>query len=251
MEKLTPTFIVDCHVCKAKVAALQKGIIEKLYYDEETSTPDGGERVMLGECPCCHCTLVGESLQIGMGGEYGDDVLWSDVIRVYPQPPKAFSSNRIPKVVSDSISEATKSLQANANIAACVMFGRALEAICRDLLEPATAIPVKPPQSPSPLPAAAKVPVSAPLQRSASKKPIMLGEGIRRLKDKGLIDQRLFDWSQQLQAFRNLAAHPTDISISRQDADDLKSFVCAIIEYVYDLTDKYNEFTARAAKKKK
>jgi len=237
-------------VCKAKVAALQKGIIEKLYYDEETSTPDGGERVMLGECPCCHCTLVGESQQIGMGGYDGDDVLWSDAIRVYPEPSKTFSSGRIPKVVSDLISEAMKSLQANANIAACVMFGRALEAICHDLLERTVAIPVQQPQSSSPLPAAATAPVSAPVKCSASKKPIMLGEGVRRLKEMGLIDQRLFDWSQQLQAFRNLAAHPTDIQISRQDADDLKSFVCAIIEYVYDLTDKYNEFTARATKKK-
>jgi uncharacterized protein YutE (UPF0331/DUF86 family) len=53
----------------------------------------------------------------------------------------------------------------------------------------------------------------------------MLGEGLRKLKEKGLIDQRLLDWSQELHAFRNIAAHPTDITISREEADDLRSFV--------------------------
>ncbi len=71
------------------------------------------------------------------------------------------------------------------------------------------------------------------------------------LKEKGIIDSRLYDWSQQLRAFRNLAAHAdTDVSsISRRDAEDLQSFVYAIIEYVYDLTDRYNEFKARLEKK--
>jgi hypothetical protein len=79
----------------------------------------------------------------------------------------------------------------------------------------------------------------------------MLGEGIRQLKDKGFIDDRLYDWSQQLHAFRNAAAHPTDEPISRDDAEDLQSFVYAIIEYVYDLTDRYAEFKERMQMKAK
>jgi Domain of unknown function (DUF4145) len=79
----------------------------------------------------------------------------------------------------------------------------------------------------------------------------MLGEGIRALRDKNVIDGRLFDWSQQLQAFRNLAAHPEDIAISREDAEDLQTFVYAIVEYVYDLTDRYNEFKSRAGARAK
>lgn len=53
----------------------------------------------------------------------------------------------------------------------------------------------------------------------------------------------------------NVAAHPTDEVISREDAEDLRSFAHAIVEYAYDLTDRYNEFKARIAvregKKKK
>jgi hypothetical protein len=70
------------------------------------------------------------------------------------------------------------------------------------------------------------------------------------LKERGIIDSRLYDWSQQLRVFRNLAAHAdTDAAISRQDAEDLQSFVYAIIEYIYDLTDKYNKFKERIDKK--
>jgi len=102
------------------------------------------------------------------------------------------------------------------------MFGRALETLCRDLL-----IDPKDPNPPK----------------------LMLGKGIAELKSKNIIDQRLFDWSEQLQAFRNIAAHPEGAPISRADAEDLQEFVYAIIEYIYVLTDRYEEFKERLARK--
>lgn len=112
------------------------------------------------------------------------------------------------------------------------MLGRALEAVCRDML-------VEPkPEEPS-------------SDNTPTKKSIMLGEGIQMLKEKGIIDDRLFDWSQQLHAFRNIAAHPEDVSISREDTEDLQTFVYAIIEYIYDLADRYSEFKERAERKAK
>jgi hypothetical protein len=232
-EKRLPTFIVDCPVCKAKVAAEEHGRISHTGgVDHEAGEVHYGISVGLGECPKCHSILVAESQQVGIRhfDAYEDE--WADPVRVYPDPPKAFTSPRIPKVVSESITEGLKSLQANANVAACVMFGRALEAICRNLLDTSAGTDTT-----------AKSGI-------AQNRPIMLGEGLRMLKDGGLIDQKLFDWSQQLHAFRNLAAHPTDIAISREEADDLRSFVIAIVEYVYDLTDRYNDFKERLEKKK-
>lgn len=187
--------------------------------------------MLVGICPGCRSILAGEIEQTGFENYDSYEDRWSDVVRIYPKPPKAFSSYRIPRVVKDSLNEADRSMQAGANIAACVMLGRALEALCRDILEPtpegttsaaAGATPAKP------------------------KKKIMLGEGIKKLRDKKVIDDRLYDWSQQLQAFRNLAAHPEDISISREDAEDLQTFANAIVEYIYDLADRYEEFKARA-----
>jgi len=232
-EKPKATFIVDCPKCKAKVAAEQHGCINRPGFVDYEGSEHYGVRVLLGCCPKCKSILVGESQQTGIEGFDALEDEWDDAVRVYPDPPKAFRSARIPRVVSDSIVEGMKSLQAGASVAACVMFGRALEAICRDLLEPSVCtVPGQQPPS------------------AAPKRHIMLGQGIQKLKEKGIIDQKLLDWSQELHAFRNLAAHPTDIAISREEADDLRSFVFAIVEYIYDLTDRYNEFKERQAKKK-
>jgi hypothetical protein len=217
-------FIVDCHICKAKVAAIEFGQAERSYMDEDSQEPYG-QRVFIGKCPSCTTILVGESDQIDFDGYNAYDDGWSDIVRVFPSPPKSFSSERIPRVVSDSLNEADRSFQAGANIASCVMLGRALEALCRDILEP-------------------KAARAEPTDKKTNKK-LMLGEGIKKLRDAKIIDDRLYDWSQQLQAFRNLAAHPEDISISREDVGDLQTFVNAIVEYVYDLTDRYEDFKKR------
>lgn len=207
------TFIIDCPFCKAKVAAIEQGSGTYVYSDDDFEPV--GTKLIIGSCPNCRELLVGKTNQIAFEGYEGADRdRWSrNVVRVYPNPQKTFRSLRIPQSALESLSDADRSLQANANIAACAMFGRALEALCRDVL-------------------GAK---------------IMLGPGVTMLKDKGFIDERIYDWSQQLRAFRNLAAHPDEISVSKEDAEDLQSFVYAIFEYIYDLTDRYEEFKARTA----
>lgn len=181
--------------------------------------------LQVGKCPKCDILLVGQSEQVDFEGVNADEDRWSDAVRVFPNPPKTFSSHRIPKVALSSLDDADRSLQANAKFAACVMFGRALEAVCRDKL-------------------------LSNDQRKAGKK-IMLAAGIKQLRDKKIIDARLFDWSQELHAFRNLAAHPDEGSISREDAEDLQAFAYAIIEYIYDLTERYEEFNSRTGLQKK
>jgi regulator of sigma D len=136
----------------------------------------------------------------------------------------------MPKSLTASLNQADRCLQANANIAACVMFDRALEALCRDHLEDKNAL-------------------SDP---NVKKRPIMLSKGIQQLRTQNIIDDRLYDWSEKLQAFRNLAAHPDeDFDRSREDTEDLQAFAYAITEYVYHLTDRYNEFNARMVKRGK
>lgn len=118
-------------------------------------------------------------------------------------------------------------MQAGAETAACVMFGRALEALCHDILQPSDD------------------------ESRKTKRPIMLAQGIAKLKEANHIDQRLYDWSQELRAFRNVAAHASDEVISLRDAEDLQMFVYAIVEYVYDLADRYQQFKARLERTRK
>ncbi|MGO9240138.1 MAG: DUF4145 domain-containing protein [Bryobacteraceae bacterium] len=226
------TFIVGCPWCKAKVAAIEKGEAEQSGYSEEAGEPFGS-RLYVGLCPRCGSILAGESTLVRFKDYDAEEDEWSDVVRVYPDPPRTFTSHRIPRVVEDSLAEADRALQSNANTAACVMMGRALEAVCRHVLTPN--------QSGD----------QASAEGAPSRRPLMLGEGIKKLREKGVIDDRLYAWSQQLQAFRNLAAHPTDTSIDRQDAEDLQTFVRSIVEYIYDLADRYEEFKARIEMRKK
>jgi hypothetical protein len=223
-------FIIDCCWCKAKVAAKELGRATRQGSDPECGEPFG-HKLLIGECPTCRSLLAGESEQVDFGGYNADEDFWTDIVRVFPKPPKQFFSHRIPRQVTESLAEAERSLQASANTAACVMLGRALEAMCRDVLKNHDA-------------------KTAPEGQAPTKK-IMLGEGIKRLRELKVIDERLYDWSQELQAFRNIAAHPDDISITREDAEDLQTFAYAITEYIYDLADRYEEFKARIANRKK
>lgn len=227
------TFIVDCPTCKAKVAAEETGRGEDTGFDSEVGEPYGW-RLFVGKCPRCTNLIAAQSQQFRFKGWEGDDEdVWSDPVRVHPKPPKTFSSFRIPNSVTASLTEADIALQGNASLAACVMFGRALEGVCRDVLftrEEKKAI-----------------------REGTSKKRLMLGNGIKQLREKDLIDDRLYDWSQHLHAFRNLAAHPDmeGVSITREDAEDLQVFVYAIVEYIYDLADRYDEFKRRQESREK
>jgi hypothetical protein len=225
------TFIIDCPSCNAKVAAAKKGTAINKWFDYESGEPSAYQ-LAIGQCPNCSGLLVGESRQIRFEEYNAEFDEWEEFVRVYPKPLRTFVSLRIPRVVKESLNEAEKCLQANANTAACAMLGRALEAVCRDLLEPQSAS-------------------EKAEDEARPKKNIMLAAGIKQLKEKKHIDDRLYDWSLQLHAFRNLAAHPEDVSISREDTEDLQSFVYAIVEYVYDLTDRYNDFKERVESRKK
>jgi len=233
----TKTFIIDCPRCKAKVAAIETGCAEQGIDDPDYHEPYCC-KVLIGNCPRCRSVLVGETEQFAFEGinAYADK--WTDVVRVYPKPTKTFSSYRIPRVLKDSLNEADRALQAGANMAACLMFGRALEALCRDVLSPKTSIPETD-----------TVEITASPKKPPKK--IMLGMGIKKLKEEKIIDERLYNWSQELQAFRNIAAHPEDISISREDTEDMQTFVYAIVEYIYDLADRYDEFQDRAKQRVK
>jgi len=229
------SFIIDCSYCKAKVAAKSAGVAEAKGRDYDTNEPYG-ERLLVGQCPVCGTLLAGKCHQTAFE-DWGEEFdRWSEVVRVYPDPGKTFSSHRIPRVVTDSLTEADRALQGGAHTAACVMFGRALEALCRDVLDPPQTVGRKGE-------VASKVP--------AKKKQIMLAKGISELRERNLIDERLYDWSQQLHAFRNIAAHPDEISISVRDAEDLQTFVYAIVEYIYDLADRYDDFKLRIERRKK
>ena len=71
----------------------------------------------------------------------------------------------------------------------------------------------------------------------------MLGE----MKDKGRIDNRLWEWAESLRDVRNSASHFNDESVTRQDADDSLAFSEALLDYLYVLTARFEAMTRRRA----
>src|ERR1700676_2669272 len=133
-DKAADTFIIDCPFCRAKVAAIESGRGNEIGSWTDEQQPFH-YLAQVGNCPRCRTLLVGYSEQLDFA-EYGADYdRWSDIVRVHPKPIKTFISTRIPKVVKDSLAEADRCLQAGSPTAACVMLGRALEAIFHHLLK--------------------------------------------------------------------------------------------------------------------
>lgn len=173
-------------------------------------------RTYLLKCPSCTYALVGEATESWRdGNDY-----WPDLTRVYPKPRRLLGAE-IPETVRNSIDEAERCMQVGAFLAATAMCGRALEGICRH----------------------------------QSTKNTYLGAGLKELQDKGIIDARLYQWGDELREQRNNAAHATNELIHAQDASDVLAFTYAIIDYVYLLTNKFDQFqkrkNQREAKKKK
>jgi hypothetical protein len=70
-----------------------------------------------------------------------------------------------------------------------------------------------------------------------------------RSVERGIIDKRLHEWGDELRKHRNLAAHATDARFALADAKNLYDFSTAICDYVFVLTEKFEDFKKRQAKK--
>lgn len=169
-------------------------------------------RVYFLECPGCHQAMVGASDLIQVAFNRWE---FDTPNRLWPNPKKSLDFS-IPRSVRGAIEEARLCLQVKAYSACAVMCGRALEALCK--------------------------------AQGAKKK--QLAQGLKELKDNGIIDGRLYKWGDSLRERRNIGAHATDEEISRDDAIDVLDFTIAICEYVYVLAEKYEQFKAREEKRK-
>jgi len=157
----------------------------------EEFDPEAGEpyKISLLTCPACGSALVAGQSYYQVGAAKWE---WGGAIRLWPNPDDYLHWS-IPADVRNSLDEAQKSYKAGAFSCCAVMCGRALEAIC--------------------------------VERTNKNN---LSEGLVELKKMGVIDGRLFDWSESLRRERNLGAHATGTKTSRADARDVLEFATAI-----------------------
>lgn len=164
------------------------------------------------ECPVCESIILAWC-EIQQTAE--DDYDYVNPTRLYPEPP-AYLHSSIPQLVRHSLVEADKCVRAHAYSAVAVMCGRSIEAICK-------------------------------LKVNSTN----FAQGLKKLKDSKIIDDRLYEWGEALRRERNIGAHPSDEKITKEDAIDIFDFAKAICEYIFVLTERYEDYKDRKMKKKK
>jgi hypothetical protein len=72
-----------------------------------------------------------------------------------------------------------------------------------------------------------------------------LASALKEMKDKGVIESRLYEWADALRISGNEAAHGVSTSISPQDAKDILEFTNALLEYVFTFQERFKQFKER------
>lgn len=72
-----------------------------------------------------------------------------------------------------------------------------------------------------------------------------LSQSLKKLRDKQVIEQRLYEWAEALRSLGNQAAHGVGCAISHEDAQDTLDFTEALVNYVFTYQDQFHSFQQR------
>ena len=203
------SLLLNCPYCRARVAAEVHSDLG--HFDDEHPEIC----VSLARCPTCKHPLVAYEEDCGIGGDSTHPQrIWSVPLRLWPEPEVDLPA-AIPAEVAESMKEARVCLSTGTYTACVAMTGRGIEGLCHHF----------------------------------RTKKTQLFDGLKELRDREIIDKRLYEWADELRKHRNLAAHASGAAFQRQDAEDIFDFALAICDYVFVLSKKFEEFTKRTAAK--
>ena len=77
-----------------------------------------------------------------------------------------------------------------------------------------------------------------------------LAAALKEMKEKGIIENRLYEWADTLRISGNEAAHGVNLQVSQQDAKDILEFTQALLEYVFTFQEKFEQFKKRQSPSK-
>lgn len=166
-------------------------------------------RIAIVQCSRCFNWLVARQNFLGPIGPYEQEE-YSEAQRLWPSP-RVTLSLQIPEIIRTSLDEAQRCLDCGSYTASVAMTGRVLESICQHY----------------------------------NTREGNLFNGLKELQEREIIDKRLYQWADELRTHRNLAAHASGTNFGRRDAGDIFDFAVAICEYVFVLTQGFEEFSKR------
>lgn len=140
--------------------------------------------------------------------DYGDG--FGAYNRIHPPSGRQLNF-AVPRIVRSSFNEAVKCEACKAWTASVVMVGRTLEAVITNIYPDIR----------------------------------IIYQGLRKLKDDGIISDEIFRWADSLRFLRNIGAHANDVQISAEDAADSIDFLQAILEIMFHLRPRFEAMMAR------
>jgi hypothetical protein len=155
---------------------------------------------------CPRCQMPMLALQCDHGEGFEDD----SPVRMYP-PRERQLSWKVPQSIKKAFNEAVTCFRVKAYTASAIMCRKTLEGLCAEH-------GVKGPN---------------------------LSVSLKRLRDKQIIEARLFDWAEALRTMGNEAAHGVESAITREDCQDTLDFTEALVQYVFTYQDQFQKFSAR------
>ncbi len=197
-----------CPTCNSVV---ETGVIFSYTYDVTYTDElqNEGTVVNLSKCLNCERPILTEEQFNNI-----EDHSWTNSkIQLYPNTENIALRNA-PEIVINPYKEATKCFRAQAYEACVIMCRKGIEAICKDKGETKGNL--------------------------ASK--------LKNLKDKGILEDTLYNWTNELRLIGNDGAHSHDQIVTQQDAQDSIDFFDALITYLYHLVDQYNKLKSRRIK---
>lgn len=72
---------------------------------------------------------------------------------------------------------------------------------------------------------------------------------LKVLKDRGIIEPRLYEWAELLRLFGNEGAHGGN-SITKGEAQEALAMAEAVLDYVYSFQQRYNDFKTKIDERK-
>lgn len=178
------------------------------YSSVDTYSPMDGLQYSMIKCPkCCQPVLIKSELIL-----IGNQIEWGQAVKIFPVDE--FHVNPIiPEKIRNALLESIKCYKGNSYTATVIMCRRTLEGFC--------------------------------IVKGIEEK--NLAKSIFKLKEKGIINDQLFEWADQLRVSGNEAAHNIDNVFTATDAKDILDFTIAILDFTYSFKDKFDKFKKRKA----
>lgn len=161
---------------------------------------------------CPRCASPLLAVQCDYGNGFEEDT----PTRVFPARDRQLGAS-VPRSIRVAFDEATVCFRAKAYTASAIMCRKTLEGLCAE----------------------------------HEVKERNLSASLKKLKDIGVIEIRLFEWAEALRTLGNEAAHGVTSVISPQDAKDILGFTEAISEYLFTYKDQFERFKKRRAESNK